>query len=143
MLDPQSGSLVLSPTACLCPGDSLEAARALLVAETTELRDLQTGWQWLLVRNVQVEGLYYLLHLGFEQQQLRRVSLVVSPTPFAFPATWDGWSAETEAHRLAGLKQWIRAEVGQEGEFTWGAINAEYDPRSAGSSVSITYLPPS
>jgi hypothetical protein len=141
MLDPQSGSLILGPTICLRPAASLEAVRTLLVAETTELRDLQTGWQWLLMRNVQVDSLYYLLHLGFEQQRLRRVALVVSPTPFAFPATWDGWSAEVEAHRLARLKHWIRAEVGQESDFAWGTVSAEYDPRSAGSSVTINYWP--
>jgi hypothetical protein len=113
MLDPHSGALVFSPTTCLRPDDSLEAVRALLIAETTELRNLQTGWQWLLVRNAQVDSLYYMLNLGFDQRRLRRVTLVVAPTPFAFPATWDGWSEEAEAHNLAKLKQWVRAEVGQ------------------------------
>ena len=141
MLDPHSGSLVLSPTTCLRPGDSLETVRVLLIAETTELRDLETGWQWLLVRNVQVANLYYLLNLCFDQQRLRQVALVVAPTPFAFPATWDGWSEEAEARRLASLKQWIRAEVGQASDFAWGTVSAEYDPRSAGSSVSINYRP--
>ena len=143
MLNPQSGSLVLSPTLCLRPGDSLETVQALLLAETTELWDMHTGWQWLLVRNVQVGRLYYSLNLGFTQQRLRRVALVVSPTPFAVPATWDGWSEEAEARSLVRLKQWIRAEVGQEGEFAWGTVRADYDARSAGSSVSINYRLPS
>lgn len=141
MLDQYSGSLVLGPTTCLRPGDSLEAARALLIAEITELRDLHTGWHWLLARNVHVGDRYYVLDLGFYQQRLNRVALVVSPTPFAFPATWDGWSEEAEARRLAVLKQWVRAEVGREGDFVWGAVTAAYAPRSAGSSVSINYRP--
>jgi hypothetical protein len=141
MLDPHSGSLVLSPTTCLHPADSLEAVRTLLVAETTELRDLRTGWQWLLVRNVQVDSMYYLLDLGFNQQRLRRVALVVAPIPFAFPVTWDSWSEEAEARSLVRLKQWVRAEVGQQEEFAWGTVSAEYDARSAGSSVSINYRP--
>jgi hypothetical protein len=102
---------------------------------------MSTGWQWLLVRNVQVGDLYYLLHLGFYQQRLSHVALVVSPTPFAFSATWGGWSEEVEIRKLAALKQWVRAETGQEGDFAWRTVTVAYDPRSAGSSISIHYHP--
>jgi hypothetical protein len=55
--------------------------------------------------------------LGFDQQRLSRVTLVVSAIYFAFPATWDGWSEEAAARNLAELKQWVCAEVGQAGDF--------------------------
>ncbi len=139
MLDHHTGFLTLSPTIYLHPGDSLQVVRMLLSGEETDLRAMGTDWQWLSIRNVQVVSQYYILQLGFYQDQLCRVSLVVSPIRFPAAVTWDGWAADAEWRRLAVLKQWVREQVGREGEFLWGSITASYDSRSAGSSITIEY----
>lgn len=100
---------------------------------------MHTGWKWLFARNVQVGPWYFILHFGFCNNGLKRVSLVVSRERFEALASWDNWSEQAEMQRLVKLKQWIRAELGHEGRFSWGTATADYDMKSASSSIAINY----
>jgi hypothetical protein len=139
MIDQHTGHLILAPAVCVRPGDSLETVAALTLGESQDRLDMQTGWQWLFVRNVRVGQQYFVLHFGFYAHRLQLVSLVMSGERFGRLANWGNWSERAEVHRLEELKQWVSEELGHEGEFSWGSVTADYDPKNASSGITIRY----
>ncbi|MFC6226105.1 hypothetical protein ACFP2F_22875 [Hymenobacter artigasi] len=138
MIDRQTGHLILAPSVCICAGDSLEMVAALVLGESTEVRDLHNGWQWLSTHNVPVGPHYVHFHFRFCQNRLQMVSVGISPERTALVGSWEQWSEGAERDRLKALKQWVREELGREGRFVWGTVTADYDEKSASSGITIT-----
>ena len=143
MIDRQTGNLLFAPSVYVCGGDSLETVAALGLGESTEVRDMQTGWQWLIARNVQVGSEYFALAFGFRDNRLQRVSLAVSSERVEAVNTWETLSERAERQQLEKLRQWIRREVGRDGAFSWGSVTAQYDFKNATSGITIAYNPTS
>ena len=143
MIDRQTGNLLFAPSVYVCRGDSLETVAALGLGESTEVRDMQTGWQWLIARNVQAGSEYFALAFGFSDNRLHRISLAVSSERVESVNTWKTLSERAERQQLEKLRQWIRREVGRDGAFSWGSVTAEYDFKNATSGITITYNPSS
>lgn len=139
MIDCNTGYLILDPSICIRPGDSLEAVVALSLGDSNDIHDMQSGWQWLFARNVYVEQKYFVLHFGFYKNRLQRISLVVSNERFIPLSNWNSWSERIEMHRLAELTQWLFKELGSKRLFSWGTITANYDVKSTSSSITIDY----
>jgi hypothetical protein len=139
MIDRQTGSLNFAPAVYVHAGDSLEAVVALALGESNDIYDMQTGWQWLSTRNVQVTPYFFALRFGFCNNSLKLISLSFSSERAEELSSWDTWSEETEMQRLAELKKWIYAELGREGHFSWGTVTANYDVKSASSGITINY----
>ncbi|GAB3876917.1 hypothetical protein GCM10028824_35670 [Hymenobacter segetis] len=139
MIDQQTGHLTLAPSVCICAGDSLETVAALVVGESTEVRDLHNGWKWLSTHNVPVGPNYVHFHFCFCQNCLQMISVGISPERTALLGSWENWSERAERERLGALKHWVREELGREGRFSWGTVTADYDEKSASSGITITY----
>jgi hypothetical protein len=82
---------------------------------------------------------YVHFRFGFCYNRLAKVSLAVSRERTMLVGSWENWSEHTEKNRLVEFKQWVHAEVGREGRFSWGRVTANYDEKGASSSISITY----
>jgi hypothetical protein len=139
MIDRQTGQLALAPKVRICAGDSLEAVASLSLGDSNVTHDMHTGWIWLFARSVQVQTHYYGLHFGFCHNKLKMISLVVSQEPFEPIGSWDTWSEGREIQRLKVYKQWLLKELGREGRFSWGTVTADYDQKSASSSITINF----
>jgi hypothetical protein len=139
MIDPQNGNLVFAPSLRVRPGDSLETVIALALGESNEVNDVHTGWKWLPARNVRVGPDYFALQLGFYHNRLKMVLLDVSQERFEPVANWDACTEQTAMQRLRVLQKWVRKEVGHEGQFPWGVIEAGYDFKNVSSSIIIRY----
>lgn len=139
MIDPQTGSLTLSQTVQINPGDSIDRITAVNFGVAQVLNDMQTGWKWLTVKNVVVETNYYMISFGFYHDVLLQLSLVVAAAQFDLNPRWESWSEADEHHTLTRLRQWVHAELGRDGVFGWGRVRVDYDPKGGASSICITY----
>ena len=93
----------------------------------------------MTIKNLEVDGNYCIISLGFYADHLNLIELVVSKDRFDLNAGWDSWSELNELAILKELRSWLINELGREGEFDWGDAQATYDPKSGSSSISIHY----
>lgn len=138
MIDRKTGTLTLSATCQLKAGAAFDDVLALSLGEQ-DVVDRQNGWQWLTIKNLNVDAFYVILSLGFYVNALKMIELIVSKERFDLPVNWDSWSEQKELDTLKELRVWLRNELGREGKFEWGYATATYDPKSGSSSISIRY----
>ena len=139
MIDPSTGDLVFGPSVCVRSGDELENVASLALGERHEVQDMGTGWTWLRAQNVRVGNHYFLVGFAFCDNRLKLVHLVFSPIRFELPSSWDTWSENAEQQRLGKYQQWVRDELGHEGRFAWGTVEAEYDAKGGSSGITLRY----
>ena len=139
MIDQKTGCITLSPTCQLKAGTTFDDVFALSLGEVQEVVDRGKGWRWLTVRNLEVDGYYLILSLGFRANALNLIELVTSQDRFDLTRDWDSWSESDERNLLNKLQDWLRNELGHEGRFEWGYAQAIYDPKCGSSSISIRY----
>lgn len=139
LIDPKTGSITLLETLQINPGDTVDSVSSLALTDNQDLRDMQNGWKWLTVKNLLVHGQYYILSFGFQADALKQIELIVSKDRFDLTAGWDTWSEASERKRLTDLRIWVTNELGREGAFDWGNVQATYDRKSGSSSIMIHY----
>lgn len=139
MIDRKTGNITLFTACQLKAKDAFDNVLALLSGEVQEVVDRQNGWKWLTVKNLKVDGDYFILSLGFYVNALKMIELIVSKDPFDLTADWNSGSECDELAILQKLQVWLRTELGHEGNFEWGEAQATYDPKGGSSSVSIRY----
>lgn len=131
--------MTLSAACQLKAGDAFDTVFALLLGEVKEVVDNKNGWKWLTSRNVDVDGNYVIISLGFYADALKQVGLLVAKERFDLTANWDSWSESHELDILKELRHWLINELGREGLFEWGEAQAGYDPKGGFSSISLRY----
>jgi len=139
MIDSRTGSITLSPTLQINPGDRIDRVTAFNFGVTQVLSDMQTGWKWMTVKNVAVETNYFIFTFGFYHDVLIQINLVVAGNQFNLNLGWETWSESDELHTLTRLRHWVLAELGRGGVFGWGTVRTDYDPKGGASSICITY----
>ncbi|MBC7570675.1 MAG: hypothetical protein H7319_13190 [Spirosoma sp.] len=139
MIDPKTGRITLSPTVQINPRDRIDQVATFNFGVSQVLRDMQTGWKWLTVKNVIVAENYHIITFGFYRDVLFQVNLVVAADRFDLSQGWKTWSEVDELNTLTQLQQWLLTKLGREGVFGWGTIRTNYDPKGGGSSIRITY----
>ncbi|MFD2936135.1 hypothetical protein [Spirosoma flavum] len=139
MIDKKTGSITLSATRRLSAGDAFDEVSGLPLGEVQTVADLGNGWKWLTIKNVAVEGKYFILSLGFHTNVLKLIELMVANDRFDLTPNWADWSEANELAILTDLRIWVANELGREGAFEWGDIEATYDSKSGSSSITIRY----
>ncbi len=139
MIDKETGSIRLSDSCQLRAGDAFPDASTFPPGEVQQVVDHENGWQWLTIKNVVVDGQYVILSLGYQANALRQVELMVSQNQHDLTAGWDSWSVQHELDTLTALRVWLRNELGREGRFAWGNVQAIYDSKGGCSTISIRY----
>jgi hypothetical protein len=83
---------------------------------------------------------YFIISIFFDQQKrIRFLSLTINDKNDLL--SWEGWSEEREMKRKAVHDSWLIQELGEDPPYNyeWGLIKSYYEPRSASSSIGITY----
>jgi hypothetical protein len=57
--------------------------------------------------------------------------------------SWDDWSEKKERARKKSHDRWLKTLLGSPPyEYPWGAVTSSFNPRSASSSIVISYRAP-
>ena len=140
MIHKTTGRLELSESITIQANDTFEKINALKLGEVQEVRDMQNGYKWLTIKNLQVDKHFFILSLCFHNNRLISVNILVDDKRFDLNLSWIDWSEEDELTKLAVYKKWIKAELGHEGKFPWGEISASYDQKGGSTSVVVRYI---
>ena len=140
IIDPKSGSLQIAEHIRVASNDSFEKVMDLKLGQVQEVRDMDTGWIWLVETNVRIGDDYFILSFGFCHGLLKRVFLSVSKQPYSTQLLgWDNWSLQEQLDLVKYYNEWLDRQVGAVREFEWGYLGAEYDKKGGGSSVILSY----
>ncbi|HEX8378589.1 MAG TPA: hypothetical protein VF602_12290 [Pedobacter sp.] len=139
MIDKDSGSLKISESILIKPNDTFDEISGLALGEVQEVTDHKNGYKWLKLKNVEMEGQYFLLGLCFFDNRLKLLDFVVDNQKFDLNSTWDDWNEVEERNNVSKYREWIRKELGREGQFEWGGVGATYDNKRGSSFIFIKY----
>lgn len=95
------------------------------------------GYVSLLLMPQSVECTSFTVRVYFnDMHQLVGLNLVLN----SYPIDWGNWSIETEVKRDVEQKEWLLKSIGKPPyKYSWGTVSAEYDQKSAMSSIYINY----
>jgi hypothetical protein len=140
MINKTNGHLSISSEIELGPYDSYEKIDSLKLGEAQRTSDMTNGYKWLHVGNVKVREEYYNLSFCFFNEELIMLTFIVDDNKFDLSKNfWDTWDEVEERNKALKYKQWLISELGSAGQFSWGQVSADYDPRGGSSGISIKY----
>lgn len=116
----------------------------------TELRDMQNGYVWYSFQNVPISSHVFSVSLLFQSSLFHMTMMSISHPKYG--QSWDDWTEAKELQRKQEHDALLRQELEREPDVrrskpypyieykvAYGSISSSYDPRSASSSISITY----
>ena len=128
-------------------GPHLGRAAFLAAPVGQAARDLTVNEPWHSWKLAcRIGGEAFMLALYFHGETLDMAVLALSDGRYG--TSWDDYSEDKEKARHAAHRRWIDDELKRYGKslwsgsrrtFPWGAVSADYDPRSGGASIVITY----
>jgi hypothetical protein len=141
MINRKNGTLKISSEIELLPFDSFENVNKLKLGEIQETRDMKNGYKWLDTKNVKVNNEFYNISFGFHNGELKMLIFIVDDKKFDLKDNGNSWTEEKEKSKEEKYKKWVINKLGHEGQFSWGQVSAEYDPKSGLSSIFMNYVP--
>ncbi len=139
MIDKNSGEIIVGNKTTIGPNSSMEEILSLNLGQSRNQGDHKNGWTWLTERNVLLENKYFIMNFLFFDNKLKEIYFVVSEMKFNLESDWDSWSELQELLNLEKYKVWLANEVGNQEDFDWGKIWADYDSKGGSSSISMRY----
>jgi hypothetical protein len=101
------------------------------------VRNMKTGYVWYDLPETRIAGKPVVVGLCFFKRTLDSVVFAI-PDPL-YGASWDDWSESKERARAEATRNWLRSLGYPVGEYRWGIVYAEYDPRSGGGSGGVRF----
>lgn len=92
---------------------------------------------WKLKGQHTSASLPFIVVLYFHGESLTMVNLCHDDPKYG--TSWEDWTLEKEMSRKGTHDQWLSAILGDRRSFPWGRVGSEYDQRSGGSSIVISY----
>jgi hypothetical protein len=111
---------------------------AALGVEKFEVIDIHPGRAHCKIRNVKLGEQYFLFDFYFKNDFLHSVIFIVSDTPIS-AGNWSDWSEKKEQENKRFYDKWLTGQLSNYRKFKWGAVEALYDVRAGGSSISLNY----
>ncbi|WDF52121.1 hypothetical protein PQ460_06830 [Paenibacillus sp. KACC 21273] len=116
----------------------------------TEIRDMNNGYVWYSFQDVPISSHVFSVSLLFQNSVFRMTMMSISDPKYG--QSWDDWTEAKELQRKQEHDALLRQELERkpdvrrskpypyiEYKVAYGSISSSYDPRSASSSISITY----
>ena len=70
------------------------------------------------------------------------VAVTLSHGAIRFGSSWSDWSQECELARKAFHERWLATTLHlSPGDYPWGSVCSDYDPRGGFSSITVRYHP--
>ncbi len=139
MIDKTKGHIKLTGLLKLEPNSNFDFIEKQKLGEVQEIRDMGNGYKWLDIKNIQIEDKYFIMSLCFKEEDLTELSIVFNDKPFDLNSSWDSWSEKDEQKKLNKYQVWLKEQLGDNRNFNWGEVWADYDPKGGSSSIGIRY----
>lgn len=110
----------------------------LNLAPKSETRDIQNGYKWIYISNIEID--HQLFHFGicFHNNRLESIH-------FSFygkydkKLTWENYNENDEMKRKVNFDKWLTKTLGETRNFEWGTINAYFDLKVGTSGICLRY----
>jgi hypothetical protein len=141
MIDPKDGSIRIdNPSMTITRDMTREQFLQSPVAGFATPLNQNTPWSRYAFMPVIIGGESFAADICFNAGRLFSVGLAVMRPEFGL--SWSDWSEEGEMARKRFHDSLLDSVLGgdwREQRFTWGSVYAEFDPRSSGSSIQVSY----
>ena len=142
MIDVQTGAVTFDrPGVSIGPGLTRAQFGASALADGAKVLVANEPWHTWTLAGCYTSELDFLVTLYFHGEELASISLVHDDA--CYGASWGSWSEENERARTVRHDAWVARNAGQRRSFAWGALTAEFDPRSGCSAIVIRFGPAS
>lgn len=103
------------------------------------VRDFGNGYEWIYMRNIYIDALYFSIEVCFFDKKLRLVIFSFSETKIEGLKSWDDVTYEGEIIKQQKFDDWLIKVIGEKRKFSWGAIGSLYDKKSNLSDIHLWY----
>lgn len=139
VIDTKSGRIKLTESLEVASGTRFSQVVNQVLCEVQDIRDLKNGYKWLDLKNIMVEGRYFIVSLCFYEHELTELNLVVRDTPFELNIDQMHFSEGRELSEQEEYERWLTKEIGTERAFSWGKVWSGYDSKGGAGTIGIRY----
>lgn len=138
MINIENGQITIGDN-LISLNSTLDSVSTMGLGEEQVTNDMNNGWIWLRVKNVEIGKYFYNISFAFNNQILSELSLIFDTKKLENNLDWSNWSEKEEKIKLKRYKDWVDKLVGRQRKFDWGEIWVEYDERGGSSSIGLRY----
>ncbi|GEM_PF-829307 len=147
------GEFQLENGICLRSGLHVEEfLNAVQDAGLSESREMGNGYRWHTIKNVRFaeDRRSFSLSAGFREGHLFQAMLALSSPTYG--SSWEDWTESKELRRKVDHDRFLAEYLGRDPDlkrskpypsityvFPWGTVFSSYDPRSASSTIHISW----
>lgn len=139
MIDIKTGHLLINNEHIITPQTSLAMLDKFQLGTSQKTRRLENNWNWVDVKNLKIDEQYLNISFLFKDEKIESFTFVFQDKPYDLNPNWASWNKETERSNLARFNHWLDEQFGAVRALEWGKIEANYDLKSMGSSIKLTY----
>ena len=120
----------------------LRIEKGLLESEASAVdgvvvRDMKTGYVWYDLPEACIAGQQIVVGLCFFERALHSIVFAVSDQLYG--TSWADWSESKERARAEATQKWLESVGYPVGEYRWGSVYAEFDPRGGSGSAGVRF----
>ena len=132
MINTENGNIIFNQKLQVKPKMEFLQLEKILDGFEKEYSDMETGWEWLRVKNIEMEKSLVHVLFGFENKKLRTII-------FSFNNAENNWSEKSELKLKTEHDKWLNKEIGKNRIFIWGTVESTFDSKSCSSSINVNY----
>lgn len=140
MIDVNTGHLFIDNEHIVTPQMSFATIDGWQLGAYQKIREMGNGWSWIDVKNLKIDKLYLNISFLFNGKKIHGFTFTFQDMPYDTNPSWDSWNEEAEKANLARFNHWLDEQFGKERALEWGKVEAVYDPKSAGSVITLRYV---
>lgn len=139
MIDVKTGHLIIDNNHSITPETDLASIETMQLGESQKVRKMGSGWTWVDVKNLKIDGHYLNISFLFHGKRIRGFSFVFQDKPYDLNPGWDSWSRKGEKENLLRFNDWLDERFDGKRKLEWGKFWATYDAKSSSSSVGLRW----
>lgn len=136
IIDIQNGSFYITEQIVFTKGRNYYDI--LNLVPTNETWDVQNGYKWIYLKNIELGKLFFFISVCFHNNKLISIDFGFTDQQKR-DSSWEEWSEKDELQRKENYEKWLTAALGNRRNFDWGEIGAYFDPKGGTSSMILRY----
>lgn len=137
MIDINNGNFKLSNDIVITNNDSFYNLNKIGLEK--KMHDYNNGYKWIVFKNVLIESNYFHIGLCFKNDSLDYIDFGFSDESQLKDISWTNWSEQNELSKKELYEKWLSKNFGTKRKFTWGNIEAYYEPRGGTTAMVLRY----
>ena len=139
MIDVNTGIFSVDNKHSITHKTSLVTIEKWQLGDSQKTRSMNNEWDWVDIKNLKIDELYLNISFLFNDKIINSFTFTFQDKPYDTTPSWGAWNKETEMKNLVIFNNWLDKKFGKLRKFQWGEIQAYYDPKSASSSIKLSY----